>query len=106
MSLDDDFWDDLLAHIRQQVLVPVVGPGLAVVDDGAGTAPLTTLIGQRLAARYGLSLPPGATTMDEAVAAFLRERGRDEAERLYRVINDILTQLDPQPGAPLRDLVG
>ena len=30
--------------------------------------------------------------MDEAVAEFLRERGRDEVDRLYRVINDIIVE--------------
>ena len=35
--------------------------------------------------------------MGEAVAAFLRERGRDEVERLYRVINDIIS--DARSGA-------
>jgi hypothetical protein len=104
MSRDDDFWDDLLGHVRQQVLVPVVGPNLAVIENGAETQPLTRLIGDRLSARYNLSMPEGPATMDEAVAVFLRERGRDEAERLYRVINDILTELDPVPGAPLYDL--
>ncbi|WP_169816226.1 toll/interleukin-1 receptor domain-containing protein [Nocardia miyunensis] len=42
--------------------------------------------------------------MGEAVAAFLRERGRDEFERLYRVINGIIGEFDPAPGDPLRDL--
>lgn len=44
------------------------------------------------------------TTTGEAVAAFLRERGQDEVERLYRVINDIIVQLDPEPGDALRNL--
>ncbi len=38
------------------------------------------------------------------MAAFLQERGPDELERLYRVINDIITDLDPAPGDALRDL--
>jgi hypothetical protein len=38
------------------------------------------------------------------VAVFLRERGRDEVERLYRVINDIIREIDPAPGDPLRNL--
>ena len=42
--------------------------------------------------------------MDEAVAAFVRERGQDEIERLYRVINDIIVDVDPEPGDALRDL--
>ncbi len=80
MGVNDDFWDDLLAHIRHQVLVPVVGPDLTVVKVGNAEQTFTTLIGQRLAERYHLTVSPGTTTMGEAVAAFLRERGRDEVD--------------------------
>jgi len=101
---DEDFWEELLSHIRQRVLVPVVGPDLTVVDVGDTEQPFNSLIGKRLAERYGFTLPPEATTLGEAVAAVLRERGQDEVRRLYRVINDIIVQLDPEPGAALRDL--
>ena len=89
----NDFWEDLLSHIRQRVLVPVVGPELTVVNVGGADQTLTTLIGQRLAERYHLAVSPGTTTMGEAVAAFLQERGQDELERLYRVINDTIVEL-------------
>ena len=102
--MNEDFWDDLLAHIRQRVLVPVVGPDVTVVEVGNAEQTFSALIGQRLAERWNLSVSPGPTTMDEAVAAFLRERGRDEVERLYRVINDIIVEVDPEPGDALRDL--
>ena len=102
--MNDDFWDDLLAHIRQRVLVPVVGPDVTVVNDGSADQTFSTLIGQRLVERWNLSVPPGTTTMDEAVAAFVRERGQDEIERLYRVINDIIVEVDPEPADALRDL--
>ncbi|HTY35046.1 toll/interleukin-1 receptor domain-containing protein [Mycobacterium sp.] len=102
--MNEDFWDDLLGHIRQQVLVPVVGPDLTMVNvDGAEQA-LTTLVGQRLVDKYQLTVSPGVITMGEAVAAFLRERGRDELERLYSRINDIILKLNPAPGGALRDL--
>ena len=104
MGNNEDFWDDLLGHIRDRVLVPVVGPDLTVVDVDNTEQTFDTLIGQRLAERYDLTVSPGLTTMGEAVAAFLRERGRDEVERLYRVINDIIVKLDPAPGDALRDL--
>jgi hypothetical protein len=105
MGVNDNevFWEDLLSHIRQQVLIAVVGPDLTVVNVGDAEQTLTTIVGQRLAERYQLTIPPGATTGD-AVAAFLQERGPDELERLYRVINDIITDLDPAPGDSLRDL--
>ena len=102
--MNDDFWDDLLAHIRQRVLVPVVGPDVTVVENGNADLTFSTLIGQRLVERWGLSVSPGPTTMDEAVAAFVRERGQDEIERLYRVINDIIVEVDPKPADALRDL--
>jgi hypothetical protein len=104
MGMNEEFWDDLLGHIRQQELVPMVGPDLTVVNVGNAEQTFTSLIGQRLAKKYQLTVSPGMTTMGEAVAAFLRERGHDEVERLYRVINDIIAELDPAPGDPLRDL--
>jgi hypothetical protein len=100
----DDFWVNLLAPIRDQVLVPFVGPNLALVNVGDAEQTFDTLIGQNLVDRYHLTVPPGMTTMGEAVAAFLRERGHDHLERLYRVINDIMMDLDPAPGDALRNL--
>lgn len=102
--VDEDFWDDLLGHLRQQVLVAVVGPDLPVANVDNVEQTFTGLIGQRLVQRYELSVPPGEITMGDAVAQFLRERGRDDVERLYRVINDIITDLDPEPGDALRNL--
>lgn len=104
MGNNEDFWDDLLGHIRDRVLVPVVGPDLAMIDVDNTEQTFDTLIGQRLAERYDLTVSPGLTTMSEAVAAFLQERGRDEVERLYRVINDIIVKNDPAPGDALLDL--
>jgi hypothetical protein len=58
---DDDFWHHLLGHIRDQVLVPAVGPDLTVVKVGDAEQTLTTFIGQRLAEKFHLSLSPGMT---------------------------------------------
>lgn len=100
MGVDDDFWNDVLRHIRHRVLVPVVGPDLTTVKVGDTEQTLTTLIGQRLAEEYDMTMSPG-TTMGEAVAALL-ERGEDEVE-LYSVINDIIVK-HPTPGKALRNL--
>jgi TIR domain len=103
MSVDeDDFWDDLLSHIREQRLVTVVGPDLNVVGDTEQT--LSALVGEGLVKKHGLTVSPGVTTMGEAVAAFLREHGQYEADRLYRDINNIIAKLDPEPGDALRNL--
>ena len=80
-----------------------MGPDLNVVTVGNAEQTFTSLIGQRLDERYHLTASPGLTTMDEAVAAFLREHGQDEF-RLYGVINHIIGELDPAPGDALRNL--
>ena len=103
MSENDEFWDDLLGHIRRQELVPVAGPGLAVAKVGDAEETFTTLIGRRLAERYGLSATSGTTTVGETVAEVLRRRGRDEVDRVYRLINDTIQEY-PAPGDGLRDL--
>ena len=59
MGGDDDFWDDLLGHIRDQELVTVVGPDVTVVNVGSAEQTLTSLIGQRLAEKYDLPVSPG-----------------------------------------------
>lgn len=100
---DEDFWDDLLAHLRERVLVPVVGPELITVKDGERTLQLTHLIGERLAARYKLPVQ-GSPGLHAAVQAYLAARGRDQDERLYRVVNDILAEIAPQPCDALRQL--
>jgi hypothetical protein len=51
----DDFWVNLLAPIRDQVLVPVVGPNLALVNVGDAEQTFDTLIGQNLVDRYHLT---------------------------------------------------
>ena len=62
MGNNEDFWDDLLGHIRDRVLVPVVGPDLAMIDVDNTEQTFDTLIGQRLAERYDLTVSPGLRT--------------------------------------------
>jgi len=103
---DDDFWDDLLEHVRDRELVTVVGPDVTVANVGDAQQTLSSLIGQRLAEKYDLTMSPGMT-VDAAVAAILRDRDEQEL-RLYRVINrlinNIIRELDVVPGEALRDL--
>lgn len=105
MQPDEDFWDDLLGHLREQVLVPVIGPDLVTVADGVRRLPLAQLIGERLAARYQLGVEGGAPpSLNAAVRAYFAARGRGQDERLYRVVNDILRELNPAPGQALKQL--
>jgi hypothetical protein len=105
MLANEDFWDDLLGHLSDRVLVPVVGPELVTVPDGGRLVPLYRLLGERLAERYRLAVDwrEGASITD-AVGAYLA--GRADTQRLYRVLNDLLTALDPPVPETLRQLVG
>jgi hypothetical protein len=78
MGVNDDFWDDLLGHIEDQRLVPVVGPELTVINNGNVELTFSSLIGQRLARKYQLDTWSEIRTMGEAVEAILQAQGRDE----------------------------
>jgi hypothetical protein len=103
----EDFWDDLLGHLRDRALLPVVGPELVTVRDGERRVSLSRLLGERVAARYQLDVSWGPFSgLDDAVGAFLSTRGSREGERLYRVVNDLVSDLDPEPPEALRQLAG
>lgn len=113
---DEDFWDDLLAHIGAGQLLVVTGPELVRVpamlaDPGGGPGdgadlPLEDVIGQRLAQRIGLVAPKPQLpwTLDAVVRAYVAARGRDQQERLYRMVHELLLALKPEPGDALRTL--
>ena len=93
--LDDDLWDDLLGHLKQGVLLPVVGPELSTVaaPDGRRVT-VTRLIGERLADRYKLAIDwPAHASLDPAIRAYIAAHGREKADRLYRLVNDALAEL-------------
>jgi len=107
LPASEDFWDDILGHLKDRVLLPVVGPELVTVQDGDRRVSLSRLLGERIAARYQLDVSwTPYSGLDEAVGAFLAARGSREAERLYRVVNDLLADLKPQPPEALRQLAG
>ena len=105
MRASEDFWDDILGHLRDRVLLPVVGPELVTVQDGERRVSLSRLLGERVAARYQLDVNP-LSGLDDAVGAFLATRGSREGERLYRVVNDLVSDLDSPPPEALRQLAG
>jgi TIR domain/SIR2-like domain len=102
---NEDFWDDLLAHLKARVLVPVVGHETLVVPSGGGSLLLDAVIGRQLADRYELDLgPDGPRGLYDAVRAFIARQGSRDLERLYRVVNDILAGLQPPVPETLRSL--
>ena len=105
MLANEDFWDDLLGHLKQRVLVPIVGPELVTVEDGERRVMLVRRIAERLVERSQLKIDwTPEPCLDEAIAAYLAAKGRDQSERLYRVVNDILAELAPAPPESLTQL--
>jgi len=104
VAASEDFWDDILGHLKERVLLPVIGPELVTVKDGDRRVTLSRLVGERLAARDKLDVDWGPESgLDDAVGAYLTARG-NEAHRLYRVVNDLLSDLNPEPPEALRQL--
>lgn len=99
----EDFWYDLLAHIEDQVLVPITGPDLNVVTSDETGHTLARLIARRLVDSYDLKMSDDHLTMREAVGAALR-RNRRNADRLYKEVNKIIGEFAEHECVPLREI--
>jgi hypothetical protein len=105
MLPSEEFWDDIQAHLRQRILVTVVGPELLVIPDGARTITLTRLIAERLVEKYRLAIDlTDRTRLNDVVRTFLGSRERSEGQRLYRIVNDILSEIQAPSPEPLQQL--
>src|SRR5262245_30304323 len=105
MIASDDFWDDILGHLKDRVLVPIVGPELMTVPDGDRRLTLSRVLGERFASRYQLKVDWGPQSdLTDALNTYLT--GRGETQRLYRVVNDLLSNLNPPVPDALRQLAG
>lgn len=105
MPANEEFWDDILGHLKQRVLVPIVGPELLTIADGSRAVTLSRLIGERLAQRYDLPIDwTDQSDLNDAVRSYFSARGRGESERLYRVVNDVLSEVNAGPPESLKQL--
>ncbi len=90
--VDEDCWDDILAFIEEDSLVPVLGPELLQIQVNGANTHLYRYVADCLAQRYKL---PAPTTpfgeLEDIVRAYLAGDQRDVAA-LYRPIWDILSK--------------
>ena len=118
----NDFWDDLLAHIEERRVIPVLGQELLKITEQGREVRLYRALAERLLEKYGLKAASGAVEgevgetevvlrpyleLNDAVSALAR-RGK-RIQDLYRPINDLLRNLlGLQPTIPvgLRLLAG
>jgi len=107
------FWEDLLAYIEQQRVLPVIGAELLTIPNGGIPTPLYRAVADNLLRKYP---PPGDTSangrflqeyheLSDAVCALAR-RPRMRVSDLYRPIHDILQKVvaEQETLKPLRQL--
>jgi hypothetical protein len=119
MHETDEFWDELLAQIDAQRVIPVVGPELLTVIVEGRESGLYPTLAQRLLARYGVDTHVAGTVsntapasnaitlrpyheLNDAVCALV-QRGK-RVQDLYRPVSDLLKALLEAQTAPLQPL--
>ena len=90
--IDEDCWDDILAFIEEDSLIPVLGPELLQIKANGADTHLYRYVADCIAQRYRL---PAPTTpygeLEDVVQAYLAGDQRD-VSALYRPIWDLLTK--------------
>src|SRR5438309_1670223 len=101
---DENIWEELLAYIEEERVIPIVGPASSTVVLEGRSISLETYVAEQLASR--LALPPDALplapTLNEVVSYYLHRGGRREA--LYPRIRCIVQEAPLAPPQVLRQL--
>lgn len=103
-TLDEDAWEDLLDHIEDRRVIPIVGPELLKVQTDTGPRLLYDWLAEKLAAKLGVDaalLPPGYT-LNDVVCWFLAARGR--REEAYTRLRSVLREATFAPPRALVQL--
>jgi class 3 adenylate cyclase len=103
-TLDEDAWEDLLDHIEDRRVIPIVGPELLRVETETGPRLLYDWLAEKLAAKLGVdpTLLPEAYTLNDVVCWFLAARGR--REEAYTRLRSVLRDAPFAPPRALRQL--
>jgi hypothetical protein len=101
---DENIWEELLPHIEEGRVVPIIGPASSTVIVEGRPISLEAYVAEQLASR--LALPsdalPSAPTLNEVVSLYLHRSGRREA--LYPRIRSIVQEAAFTPPKVLRQL--
>src|SRR5215470_4200374 len=87
---DANTWEQLLAYIEEEQVVPIVGPGSSTVVDEGRQIPLESYVAERLTSLLGLPSDalPAAPILNEVVSLHLQRNGQRQA--LYPLIRKIV----------------
>ena len=103
-SWDESIWDELLAYIEEERVIPIIGPAsFTVANEGRQTS-LESYVAERLVPSLGLpsGALPLAPTLNEVVSLYLHRNGRREA--VYPRIRNIVREAAFTPPKVLRQL--
>jgi hypothetical protein len=101
---DEAIWEELLAYIEEERVVPIIGPASFTVASGLQRVSLESYVADRLGPRLGLppDALPSAPSLNDVVSLYLRRSGRREA--VYPRIRDIVREATFAPPKVLRQL--
>jgi len=101
---EEGLWEELLAYIEDQRVIPIVGPDLLNVEVDGTRILLDRYIAKHLAQKLSLpaNLLSAESSLNEIVCHWLRRNGR--RERLYPAIRDIVLKGSFSPPRPLLQL--
>jgi hypothetical protein len=104
LSWDESIWEELLAYIEEERVIPIIGPATFTVDNEGRQISLEGYVAEKLVLRLGLpahALPP-SPTLNQVVSLYLNRKGRREA--VYPRIRDIVRDAALTPPKVLRQL--
>jgi hypothetical protein len=101
---DEAIWDELLAYIEAERVIPIIGPASFTVSEDGKQTSLEYYVAERLAPRLGLPLEALSVrpTLNEVVSLHLRRNGRREA--VFPNIRNIVRDAAFSPPKVLRQL--
>lgn len=106
MPVDEYFWEDLLLHLEERKVIPLVGPELLTAADGAQRLTLDQWLAGRLSRALQMApadLPPGFGVND---VVSMHARQRRPREEIYARIYSLLRSAALEPPPALRTLAG
>ncbi len=102
----DRNWAQLLARIKDRLVVPIVGPDLVLVEHEGDVLPLERYVALELANQLDLAQAVGAApTLNQVMCAYFEHIPAGETRSTpYTLVPDILRQAKFSPPAPLCQL--
>jgi TIR domain/SIR2-like domain len=99
------FWQQLLASLAQQRVIPVVGPDAVIIDGEYGPRPLVEYVARRLEEMLELGATPATehATLHDVACRYLVERG-GQIDELYGAVKLAVESQPTTPPPALRKL--